>query len=62
MDNLFIAGADIDGVYFDYIGCYQSFDKAKARCKTDKCFVGEIERNVPQPQTLTGWVVTYPKA
>jgi hypothetical protein len=61
MGRLFIVGTDIDGVNFNYIGCYQSFVKAEARCVTDKCFVGEIDRNVPQPKTLTEWVVTYPK-
>ena len=61
MGKLYIAGTDIDGVYFDYIGCYQSFDRAAARCKTEKCFVGEIEPNKPQPETLEGWTVVYPK-
>ena len=62
MSSLYIAATDIDGVNFDYIGCYQSFDRARQRCKTDKCFVGEIESNEPQPSSLEGWAVTYPKA
>ena len=62
MGKLYIAGIDLDGINFKYLGCYQSFDRAKARCNTSKCFVGEIERNKPQPLTLEGWVVTYPKA
>ena len=62
MNKLYIVGTDIDGTHFKYIGCYQSFDRANARCKTAKCFVGEIERNKPQPKTLEGWAVVYPKA
>lgn len=62
MGKLYIAGIDLNGSDFKYIGCYQSYDRARAMCKTYKHFVGEIDRNVPQPLTLTGWVVTYPKA
>ncbi len=61
MGKLFIVGTDIDGIKFSFIGCYQSFDRAKARCKTDKFFVGEVEPNKPQPKTLEGWAVVYPK-
>ena len=62
MGKLFIAGTDIDGIKFSFTGCYQSFDRANARCKTAKCFVGEVEPNKPQHKTLEGWAVVYPKA
>lgn len=62
MNKLYLVGTNIDDVYYYYHGCYQSFDRARQMCKTDKCFVGEVETNTPQPETLEGWDVTYPKA